>query len=114
MQVVLRVYGRGAVAVWLSCNAGSTASSYVVDHSVRIDTNTDFLATLHHILESILITRAACQLPGNGLVARPPSITRDVLIRRGNLDSGEALGPKPLLALLRNVDPRPLEEVDEC
>mmetsp|Transcript_48616 Transcript_48616/g.123832 ORF Transcript_48616/g.123832 Transcript_48616/m.123832 type:complete len:266 (-) Transcript_48616:56-853(-) len=103
----------GPVAEGAATNAHPASCGAMVEDRVRIDADACGLATLHHGDELCLVARAAGQVIADWLVPCVPSISNDVLGRRGDEHSHEAFGSEPCLALLGHVVPRPLEKLHE-
>ncbi len=107
---VLRVRRAGAT------HAGAREVGHVVDDRVHVDADAGGPAPLHHVGELRLRARAAArQAVAHGLVALAPVLARReaVLLGRGHLHGVVAHRAQEPLALLRDVGPLPLEEVDE-
>mmetsp|Transcript_15882 Transcript_15882/g.43191 ORF Transcript_15882/g.43191 Transcript_15882/m.43191 type:complete len:385 (+) Transcript_15882:461-1615(+) len=111
VHVVGRVDRRRAVPVGAPGHAGPAARRDVVEDGVDVDVHAGSLAALHHVDKGALVARAAHELVGHRLVARPPGVPLDVLVGRRDLHRFETLGTEPLLALEGDVRPGPLEEV---
>ena len=75
------------------------------------DSNT--VALIHHVDETVPVTRPALQFVGHGLVPGPPLAALDVLIGRRHLDTTESLGTEDLDTLVSDGVPGPLEQVDD-
>jgi len=108
--LVLRVGGAGAA------DAGAREVRHVVDDRIHVDPDANARAPVHHVRELGAVARAAApERVAHRLVALAPVVGgRDaVLLRRRDLHRLHPRRPEHLLALVRDVRPFPLEQVDE-
>jgi len=114
--------GVGHSGIALAAGAGGAAASavgasvggHVVEDHVHVGAHSDGVAALDHAGELLFVSGAGLQLVGDGLVTFPPgaAVLDGVLVHRGDLNTGVAIGSQEVLALGSDVVPLPLEEVD--